>query len=43
MMTLKVGWGVEKCIHKPNFLLYLKKWIVHGTGIVSLEKTTEKK
>ena len=38
IMTLKVSCGVEKSIGKPNFLFYLTEWIVHGTGVVPIEK-----
>ena len=30
------------CIDNPNFLLYHTEWIVYGTGIVQIEKTTGK-
>ena len=42
-MNLEVGCGVEKSISKPNSLLYLMEWVVHGTGIVPTEKATEKR
>ena len=42
-MILKVGCGAEKSIGKPNSLLYLMEWIVHGAGIVPTEKATEKR
>ena len=43
IMILEVGCGVEKSIGRPNSLLYLMEWIVHGTGIVPIEKTTKKR
>ena len=41
-MTLKVGYGVEKSIGKPNSLLSFMEWIVDGTGIAPIKKNTEK-
>ena len=36
-------YGVEKSIGKSNFLLFLMEGIVHETGIVLIEKATEKR
>ena len=41
-MNLEVGCGVEKSISKPNSLLYLMEWVVHGTGIVPTERQQKK-
>ena len=37
-MIMKVSFGVDKSIGKPNFLLYLTERIVHGDGNVPIEK-----
>ena len=42
-MILKVSYGVEKSIGKPNFLLNLAEWIADGTSIVPIEKGYRKK
>ena len=37
------NYDLEGKMRNPNVLLYLTEWIAHGTGMVPIEKATEKK
>ena len=36
------NYDLEGKMRNPNVLLYLTEWIAHGTGMVPIEKATEK-